>query len=1043
QFKLPVVSSITCYTAHFDNAESFGEVFVKIANKGAIGFWGSVGLTYWQTGRTMNQHLYDHLFNNRNYVIGSAILSAKATVGGGTYDVMTAQLAYLGDPAIEIAFPKTPDFAIKSSDITISPQNPLKDDTVTVSVSIRNWGVTFPDDSVTLEVFKNTTDSVNLIQEIKIPSFPYTTTANVEWIPLEAGLYNLIARINEKDAIEESDHSDNINSNSFSVFDFGQPNIIKPVNGYFTNEDKVDFVFSDIGFYFDRNFDYIIEINTVPDFNSGSITLKSPVIQPVDGVVRWNSNSLSNGEYFWRAVIFDVVDTNFSPVQSFSINNSGGSGYMAQNKQLQLFERRNIDYIDELKSLILNTEVQPPHPEEKHLLDSIMISLPPDSTHPSTFTTDGTYLYFGHLPAWTADSKIYKIGTGYNGTVAGENYGAIPNLDIYIYSHLMSHEGFLYTCTGSLDQLLRIDPESGDTSTIIISDSLLHTLNTPTQIGGVYLYSDGTFIYNLATGTSSYPNKFVLRKFDPSNNWIKIGEDIVFNGTILPRVSSFFVAEGYLILYENYIARALRRYRLSDGLFEEEWRYSSEQLKYFGIAYDRLNDLVYFSRFIPGINVSYSPGFFKYKGTFIESQGQLTSQEIGPASKWHNLEFEIDNTNSQGTYKSYLFGKNPNSSEWDLLDSLNQSTYNLEGIHVSDYNFIKLQYNFTDSSSGGSEPLKFNSLKVNYEYLPEISMIPKDLTFAPDSMLQGIDVNMNLKVHNLGYIPVDSLKLDFYLNEGDSIYLTKYISVQPDSFTVIDQVIETSKIIFDTNIKTVATSPIQEYYSYNNLIENNFFVARDSVKPIFSISFDGKEIIDGDIISSEPTIIITLEDNSPLPSTPSHFTLVHQNVPLNIETNPDIAFTYSHGEPLSKTEIVWTPVLDDGVHTLEILAKDSSGNFFDSTSHKSVFQVYSDADIRNVYNYPNPFADDTYFTFELRGTIVPEELRIKIYTIAGRLIRELTIPPNQMQIGFNRHYWNGRDNEGDEIANGLYFYKVIANQEGETRTVTQKLAKVK
>lgn len=1043
QFKLPVVSSITCYTAHFDNAESFGEVFVKIPNKGAIGFWGSVGLTYWQTGRTMNQHLYDHLFNNRNYVIGSAILSAKATVGGGTYDVMTAQLAYLGDPAVEIAFPKTPDFAVKSSDITISPQNPLKDDTVTVSVKIRNWGVTFQGDSVTLEVFKNTTDSSNLIQEIKLSSFPYSTTANVEWIPLEAGLYNLIARINEKDAIEESDHSDNINSNSFSVFDFGQPNIIKPVNGYFTNDDKIDFVFSDIGFYFDRNFNYIIEINTVPDFNSGSITLKSPVLLPVDGVVKWNSGSLNNDEYFWRAVIFDVVDTNFSPVQSFSINNSAGSGYLAQNKQLQLFERINIDYSDELKSLILNTEVQPPHPEEKHLLDSIMISLPPDSTHPSTFTTDGTYFYFGHLPVWTTDSKIYKIGTGYNGTVAGENYGAIPNLDLYIYSNLMYYDGYLFTCTGSLDRLLKIDPQSGDTSTIQMMDSLLFTLDKSTQIGGVYLYSDGNYVYNLATGTSTYPNKFVLRTFDPSNNWSIIGEDIIFNGTTLQRVSSFIVLDDYLIVYENYNARALRRYRLSDGLFEEEWRYSSLQLKYYGIAYDRVNDLVYFSRFIPGINVIYSPGFFKYNGTFIEAQGQLTSQEIGPASKWHNLEFEIDNTNSQGIYKSYLFGKNPNGSEWDLLDSLNQSTYNLDGINVSDYNFIKLQYSFTDSSSGNSEPLKFNSLKVNYDYLPEISMIPKDLTFAPDSMLQGIDVNMNLKVNNLGYIPLDSLKIDFYLNEGDTVYFTRYISLEPDSFTIIQEPLETSKIIFQTNIKAVATSPIQEYYTYNNLIENQFFVARDSIKPIFSISFDGKEIIDGDIISSEPTIIITLEDNSPLPSTPSHFTLVHQNVPLNIETNPDIAFSYSHGEPLSKTEIVWTPVLDDGVHSLEILAKDSSGNFFDSTSHKSVFQVYSDADIRNVYNYPNPFADDTYFTFELRGTIVPEELRIKIYTIAGRLIREITIPPNQMQIGFNRYYWNGRDHEGDEIANGLYFYKVIANQEGETRTVTQKLAKVK
>ncbi|HLV09029.1 MAG TPA: C25 family cysteine peptidase, partial [Halanaerobiales bacterium] len=36
--RLPFISSITCYTAHFDNAESFGEIFVKIPNKGAIGF---------------------------------------------------------------------------------------------------------------------------------------------------------------------------------------------------------------------------------------------------------------------------------------------------------------------------------------------------------------------------------------------------------------------------------------------------------------------------------------------------------------------------------------------------------------------------------------------------------------------------------------------------------------------------------------------------------------------------------------------------------------------------------------------------------------------------------------------------------------------------------------------------------------------------------------------------------------------------------------------------------------------------------------------
>src|SRR5690606_36471457 len=114
-------------------------------------------------------------------------------------------------------------------------------------------------------------------------------------------------------------------------------------------------------------------------------------------------------------------------------------------------------------------------------------------------------------------------------------------------------------------------------------------------------------------------------------------------------------------------------------------------------------------------------------------------------------------------------------------------------------------------------------------------------------------------------------------------------------------------------------------------------VARDSVKPIFSITFDGKEIIDGDIISSRPEIFITLEDNSPLPSTPNHFTLVHQNVPLKFDGNSDLSFSYTSGEPLSRTEVLWTPELDDGVHTLEVLAKDSSGNFFDSTAHRSVF----------------------------------------------------------------------------------------------------------
>ncbi|MDO8550788.1 MAG: hypothetical protein Q7S39_11655, partial [Ignavibacteria bacterium] len=901
----------------------------------------------------------------------------------------------------------------------------------------------FPGDSVTVELFKNIPDISNLIGEVKLPSFGQNTSLSFQWVPGEAGLYDLIVHINEKDIIDEIDHSDNIASASFSVFDFGEPNIIKPVNGYFDDSGKIDFVLSDIGFYFERSFNYLIQINNSSEFNSGAVLIQSPVLNPVDGIVKWQTESIAPGEYFWRAVIYDAIDTNTSPIKIFTVTDKDGFGYLSQKKHLQLFNLNNIDYSDQLNSLILNTELKPPHPDSRFFLDSIMFSIPNDSTQPSTFTTDGTYFYFGHLPEFTngAESKIYRIGTGQNGTVAGHNYGASPNLSVYIYSHLMYHSGYLYTCTGLLNSLLQIDPETGDTTRVSVNDSLLLTISSPTQIGGVFLYSDGEHIYNLAVGTDLYPNKFVLRTFDPSNNWSKIGEDIVFNGSAMRRVSSFFIINGYAIIYENYNAAELRRYRLSDGVFEEEWIYSNPTKDYYAIAYDHSNNFVYFTAFRPGNN-PYNPGFFKYSGTYIEAHGEITSQEIGPASQWYDLQFEIDQTNSNGTYKAYLWGKSKSSGNWEILDTIIQPNLSLTDLYANEFNYLKLNFDLVDSSFGAGEPMKFNSLQVNYDYLPEISMIPKDMTFAPDSMLQGIDVNMNLKVYNFGYIPVDSLKLDFYMNDGDSIFFTKYISVQPDSYKVIDQTIETDTIIFETKIKTIASNPVQEYFTYNNLIENDFFVARDSVKPAFTITFDGEEILDGDIVSSQPEVVITLEDNGPLPLTESLFTISFDNEPIAFI--PDtLEFDYIP-YPNSAAVVTWTPnITQDGEHTLKIFAKDASLNPFDNNGYTISFNVYNNSDLRDVYNFPNPFGDDTHFTFELRGTDVPDELRIKVYTIAGRMIKELDIPSSILQVGFNKIYWDGRDHDGDEIANGLYFYKVIYKNDDVVKTVTQKLAKVK
>jgi len=187
--------------------------------------------------------------------------------------------------------------------------------------------------------------------------------------------------------------------------------------------------------------------------------------------------------------------------------------------------------------------------------------------------------------------------------------------------------------------------------------------------------------------------------------------------------------------------------------------------------------------------------------------------------------------------------------------------------------------------------------------------------------------------------------------------------------------------------------------------------------------------------------MITLEDNSPLPLDTSFFTIIYDNAPLYF-AQQKLSYSYSP-YPNSRFEIHWKPELPDGKHTLEVLAKDASNNFFDTTSSRTTFNVFNEEDLLEVYNYPNPFSNDTYFTFMLHGAQKPDKLYIKIYTIAGRLIRDIDIPISSIITGFNKVYWDGKDQDGDDIANGLYLYKMIAKFPDETKAVTQKLVRVR
>jgi hypothetical protein len=301
-----------------------------------------------------------------------------------------------------------------------------------------------------------------------------------------------------------------------------------------------------------------------------------------------------------------------------------------------------------------------------------------------------------------------------------------------------------------------------------------------------------------------------------------------------------------------------------------------------------------------------------------------------------------------------------------------------------------------------------------------------------------------LQVFNLGESNADSVTLKYYTNNADSAFITNRTSIPKDSSIILSNIINTSSwspaTLYNTTV--IATMPYDDIFSFNNSAEKSFFVTRDSSKPSFNITFDGKEITNDDVISAKPVVLITMKDNNPLPMDTSAFTtLTFDNVPLSF-TSPDLKFSYTP-YPNSEATIKWTPSIPDGKHVLEVLAKDPSGNFFDSVSHKYEFYVYNQPDLTNVFNYPNPFKYDTYFTFEIRGQNAPQELKIKVFTVAGRLIKNIFPPPSDLRVGFNKIYWNGRDEDGDVVANGVYFYKIMAKNNGVVKTTTEKLAKIK
>ncbi len=89
-------------------------------------------------------------------------------------------------------------------------------------------------------------------------------------------------------------------------------------------------------------------------------------------------------------------------------------------------------------------------------------------------------------------------------------------------------------------------------------------------------------------------------------------------------------------------------------------------------------------------------------------------------------------------------------------------------------------------------------------------------------------------------------------------------------------------------------------------------------------------------------------------------------------------------------------------------------------------------------NYPNPFNPETWIPYQLAHA---SDVQIGIYAINGTLVRTLSL--GHQAAGIYRHrtraaYWDGRNQLGEPVASGVYFYTLIADDLTATRKMLIK-----
>ena len=970
---------------------SLTEKYMFLDHKGSIGFLGS---THWGVPPFLNfynESMYNKISKTMyGNTIGNQIKATQQELGGnpGSLDYYTRihleEITLHGDPALRINSAAKPDYAIEDQLVKFIPNIiSVADNSFNIDIKMMNIGRAIRDSMRVTVKQKLPNDSIKVLYSQRVPATLFTDSLYLT-VPInpitDKGLNKLIVTLDDGNKIDELFETNNILNKDFYIFE-DELRPISPYNYSIINQQNISFYASTAN-PLNSQRQYIMEIDTTELFNSSF--KKSYNVSGVGGVIEFKPGNITLADsvvYYWRTATVPTSGNTYIWNSSSFIYLPNSAAGFNQSHYYQ-FKKNTYNRI--------------------------------------TLGADRVLKY-------DKRNREFDVRTGIYPTITQTNDVSLRN------DGLIEQAGFYGPGLGPNSEVLRF-----------------YIIDTVTNKAWV----------NTDNGTSGLYGS--VRPI-PINGTVKVGFFHFKTGTVAERQTVINFLDN-VVQTGNYVV--MTNSPASPTLsMPTTWQADGP-----GNLFDKLKnngftkiDSLY--RFVPYVFVykKGNPGAVLEKvavnGTDIVNEsfhtignylsGDIVSDKFGPALQWTNLHWRgtsLENP-SKDSVAVQVLGVDVNGVSTLLATVSPAVDTSLSWINAQTYPYIRLKMLNADSINATPNQLRY--WRVNGTYIPEGAVAPNLLFVMKDSAEQGEIVDFKLAFKNISQTSfADSLKVNFIItdrsNVPHNITLPKgKVLVSGDTMVIIYKI--DTKNYPGLNSVFVDVNPAgaqPEQYHFNNILYKNLFVKADNFNPLLDVTFDGVHILNKDIVSAKPHILVNLKDES-------RFLALSDTAYLKVQVRfPDGSLhNYNFGDSMRFTPanlsggtntatIDFLPSFpEEGEYELIVSGRDVVGNTAGAIEYHVTFTVITKAMISNLLNYPNPFTTSTAFVFTVTGSQVPQNIRIQILTITGKIVREITkdeLGPIHVGRNITEYKWDGTDTYGDKLANGVYLYRVLTNLNGKS-----------